>query len=294
MSFPEAPRGAEQTIELLQEAARLLLQSPLRHGAVVQLAGEGVVTIAGDLHDNLPNLARVAGAAGLDDGGHLVVQELIHGPSLHHGCDLSHRMLLRIAALVTAHPQCVHPLLGNHELAQYLKRGVSKGGGNSVEQFEDGLDFVFGDDADEVSDAIDAFILAMPLAVRTHGGVLCAHSMPDAAHMHRFDAAVLNRNPTADDLKGPFGSAYMLTWGRRYDDASLAVLADTWNVKGFVLGHMHAEMGAEVKGERAVILNSDHQRGVLLKLGLQDTFNPQKFVDAAVPLQMVPVPDGVL
>ena len=294
MTLPETPRGAEQSITLLHEAACLLLQSPLRHGAMVQLAGEGVVTIAGDLHDNLPNLARLAGAAGLEDGGHLVVQELIHGPSLHHGCDLSHRMLLRIAALVMAYPQSVHPLLGNHELAQYLKRGVSKGGGNSVEQFEDGLDFAFGGDAEAVSEAIDTFILAMPLAVRTLGGVLCAHSMPDAAHMHRFDAAVLDRNPTADDLKGPFGSAYMLTWGRRYDDASLAVLAEVWNVKGFVLGHMHAEMGAEARGERAVILNSDHERGVLLKLGMQDPFNTQRFVAGAIPLQMVPVPDGVL
>ena len=134
----------------------------------------------------------------------------------------------------------------------------------------------------------------MPLAVRTPGGVLCAHSMPEAVHMHRFDATVLDRTPAEDDLKGPFGSAYLLTWGRRYDDNSLGTLAEAWSASGFVLGHMHAEMGIERRGDLAVIVNSDHERGVLLKLSLQESFAPKELVNRAVPLQMVPLPDGAL
>ncbi len=256
------------------------------------LQGEGTLTVAGDLHDNLPNLARLATAAALDDSHHLLVQELIHGPVLHHGCDLSHRMLLRVAALVMAHPGRVHPLLGNHELAQYLKRGVSKGGGNSVEQFEDGLDLAFGDQGEAVSEAIDTFVTAMPLALRTPGGVMCAHSMPEAQHMARFDASVLHREPTQDDLAGPFGSAYLLTWGRGYTDESLDTLGATWDVNGFVLGHMHADMGVEARGTRSVIVNSDHERGVLLKLDLQAEFDAPSLVREAMPLQLVSLPEG--
>ncbi|MCH2138833.1 MAG: metallophosphoesterase [Phycisphaerales bacterium] len=291
--LPAAPRCADQSTDLLLEAASLLTSCSNRTGSMMQV-DSGTLTIAGDLHDNLAHLAKVAVHGGLDQGGHVVVQELIHGPVLHHGCDLSHRMLLRIAALVKAFPGLVHPLLGNHELAQLLKRGVSKGGGNSVVQFDDGLDLAFGDEAQKVSDAIDTFIRAMPLAVRTPGGILIAHSMPQAQHMARFDTAVLDRAVTEDDLAGPFGSAYLLTWGRNYSDETLSELAAAWDVQGFILGHMHAEMGAEARGTRAVILNSDHERGVLLQIEADTAFNATKFAMDAVPLQLISLPDGVL
>jgi hypothetical protein len=294
VSLPSAPREAREAAAVLLNAAEALHSDPSRTGSLVQLAGTGQACIAGDLHDNLPNLARLAASAALDNPTHhLVVQELIHGPDLHHGCDLSHRMLLRIAGLVLLHPGQVHPLLGNHELAQLLKRGVSKGGGNSVVQFQAGLDLAFGEDAEMVSQAIDTFVKAMPLAVRTAGGVCCAHSMPEALHMHRFDADVLQRSLSDADRAGPFGSAYLLTWGRRYDDDSLASLADAWDVTGFVLGHMHADMGVERRGERVVIINSDHERGVLLHLDLEQPFDGARFVQRATPLQMVPLPEGI-
>lgn len=295
MILPPAPREARAAAALLHEAADALLVAPGRDGCTVRIAEGSTITVSGDLHDNLANLARIASAAELDSpSNHVVVQELIHGPILHHGCDLSHRMLLRVAALVLERPGQVHPLLGNHELAQLLRRGVSKGGGNSVEQFEAGLDLAFAADADVVSEALDAFITAMPLALRTFDGVCCAHSMPEPVHMKRFDTSVFDRSLTDTDRNGPFGSAYLLTWGRRYDDESLAVLAEAWGVGGFLLGHVHAEMGAEQRGERALILNSEHERGVLLKLRPGQRFDGRAFQASAVPLQMLPVPDGAL
>jgi hypothetical protein len=293
--LPPAPRAANEAAALLHKAAEAMLQAPGRSGCTVYIPEGSTITVSGDLHDNLPNLARIAAAADLHEPtNHVVVQELIHGPILHHGCDLSHRMLVRVAALILAHRGQVHALLGNHELAQLLRRGVSKGGGNSVKQFEAGLDLAFGDDADLVSDALDAFITAMPLAIRTADGVCCAHSMPEPVHMGRFDETVFDRAMTDDDRQGPFGSAYLLTWGRRYDDDSLGVLAQAWGVDGFLLGHVHAQMGAERRGERALILNSEHERGVLLKLRPGQHFNGQALEMAAIPLQMLPVPDGAL
>lgn len=295
MSLPPAPRQASAAADLLHEAAASLLHAPCRSGSIVRLEEGCAVTVSGDLHDNLVNLARIASTADLaTPSNHVVVQELIHGPELLHGCDLSHRMLLRIAGLVLAHPGKVHPLLGNHELAQLLRRGVSKGGGNSVEQFQAGLELAFADESAAVSDAIDAFIRAMPLALCTAEGVCCAHSMPEPIHMKRFDPGVFDRELTDEDRAGPFGSAYLLTWGRRWDDQSLDELASHWGVEGFILGHVHAEMGVAVRGRRAIILNSDHARGVLVNLRPGAAFNGEALAASATPLQMISVPDGAV
>ena len=293
--LPPAPSEANAAADLLHEAAEVLLSAPNREGCTVRTPEGSTITVSGDLHDNLPNLARIAAAADLQEpSNHVVVQELIHGPILHHGCDLSHRMLLRVAALILAHRGQVHPLLGNHELAQLLRRGVSKGGGNSVEQFEAGLDLAFADDAELVSGALDVFITAMPLALRTADGVCCAHSMPEPVHLSRFDTGVFDRLLTDADREGPFGSAYLLTWGRRYNDESLGVLAEAWDVEGFLLGHVHAEMGAECRGERALILNSEHERGTLLKLRPGQRFDGPLLQGSAIALQMLAVPEGAL
>ena len=70
---------------------------------------------------------------------------MIHGERLLNGMDFSYRMLGRVAQLVIDWPDQVHPILANHELAQLTGRGVSKGAGNSVELFNDALEFVFGE-----------------------------------------------------------------------------------------------------------------------------------------------------
>ncbi|MCH2135370.1 MAG: metallophosphoesterase [Phycisphaerales bacterium] len=294
MSLPSAPRDATEAAALLNEAAATLLNTPGRQGSVVRLADQSRTTVSGDLHDHLINLARIVSAAQLDSpANHVVVQELIHGPQLTHGCDMSHRMLLRIAALVQAYPGQVHPLLGNHELAQLLRRGVSKGGGNSVEQFVSGLEMVFADEAQLVSDAIDTFIRAMPLALITAEGICCAHSMPEPRLMGRFDTEVLDRPLTDIDRDGPFGSAFLLTWGRGHDDESLDTLAEAWRVEGFVLGHVHVDMGIAARGRRAVILNSEDDYGVLVQLLPNQPFEAKGLKQAAVPLQSIAIPEGV-
>src|SRR5687767_13490267 len=96
-------------------------------------------------------------------------------------------MLARVAELVMRYPGQVHPLLANHELAQMTGRGVSKGAGNSVVLFNDGLEYVFGDECEAVSTALKEFIAAMPLALLSESGVFCAHSLPAPHAMQNFD-----------------------------------------------------------------------------------------------------------
>ena len=218
---------------------------------------------------------------------HVLLQELIHGDRLVNGLDFSFRMLARVALAVLAHPGQVHPVLGNHELAQYTRRAVSKGAGNNIEHFEGGVEWVFGDDTDLVLSAIDVFFAAMPLGVLTESGLLCTHSLPDAARMNGFDASVIERKLVREDYEGITGSAWMLTWGRSHDPEVLESLALGWGVKTFCIGHQHVEQGIRCDGPRLVALNSDHARGVAVPWDLARVPSPSDIESSAIFLQTV-------
>ncbi len=261
---------ADRMTDLFEDAAAALRGAACRSGSAVRLPARGRLVATGDLHDNPFHLEKIIRIAKLDAGPdrHVVLHEMIHGERLINGMDFSYRMLGRVAELVVARPEQVHPVLANHELSQMTGRGVSKGAGNSVELFRDALEFVFGDRSVEVSDAIEGFIRAMALAVVSEGGVLCAHSLPAEAMMNRFDAGVLDRELTDEDYAAPDGSAYMMTWGRGYTREQVEALAERWSVRLFCLGHQHAATGIEIPGPRVVILNSDHERATVRPLDL--------------------------
>jgi len=283
-------QSAGEIAALFTEASDALLQSPARTGCRVDLPNHGHLLIAGDLHDHLPNYHRLRAAAQLDHPDHhLVLQELIHGPTLTHGCDMSWRMLARVARLLLDHPGQVHPLLGNHENSQLTGVGVTKGGGNSVEQFEDGVRWRFGDDWELVGMAIHRFLESMPLAVRTAHGLQCSHSLPDAVLMGRFDADILNRDIEPGDRRGPDGAAYLMTWGRRFSDEQVASLASDWGVSSFVIGHVRIDGGMQRMGAQVVALASDHEGGAALLVDLASRVDIDEIISNVIPLQLMPV-----
>jgi hypothetical protein len=277
---------AESVIALLDGAAERIAGSRYADHCVVRLPAAGRLVATGDLHDNPFHLEKIVRVARLDASRdhHVVLHEMIHSEKLVNGMDFSYRMLARVAELVTAYPDQVHPVLANHELAQMTRKGVSKGAGNSVELFEDGLEFVFGERSEEVAGAIRALIRAMPIAVISGGGVLCAHSLPDARMMPRFDTALFERDLDDEDYLAPHGAAYLMTWGRGYDDAQVETLAKRWNVRLFCLGHQHAETGIEMRGKRVIVLNSDHERATVLPLDLADVPGAEEALMHAIPL----------
>lgn len=287
-------RDAGAVIDLFDEAARSLRGTPMRAHSIVRLASHGRLIVTGDLHDNPLNLRKIIALAKLDQSldHHLVVHEMIHGDKLVNGLDLSHRMLAHVAELVLQFPGQVHPLLANHELAQMTGKGVTKGAGNSVELFNDGLEYVFGDDAFDVAVAIGQFIQAMPLALISTsygktsggGGVLCAHSLPSARMMSHFDPGIFERDLKPDDYAAPFGSAHLMVWGRSHTAEQIEQLANCWNVSLFCLGHEHVEDGIRIKPPRLVILNSDHERGRVLTLDLANLPDATDALLYAVPL----------
>jgi len=285
-------KSAAEVMGILRKAADALRSSPHRAGSVFRLPNSGRVLVTGDLHDNPDNLSRIVKLACLKSpGNHLILHEIIHSEHLVNRVDLSHRMLLRVAALIVSYPNQVCLLLANHELAQMTGKGVSKGGGDSVALFNDGLAFAYGDGWTQVAEAIKALIRALPLAARSDAGLLCAHSLPGPRP--GFDPAVLDRDLTDEDYRwrtdvGVAGSAYLMVWGRGYSAEQVETLASRWGVKLFCLGHEHVANGIEARGPRVVVLNSDHEFATALPIDLAGVPTAEEAVMSAIRLRSVP------
>jgi hypothetical protein len=288
------PNDAGAAVDLLDRAAEAMRACPHRSGCAVRLEARGRLIATGDLHDNPFHLEKIIAVARLEASpdNHVVMHEMIHGERLLNGMDFSYRMLARVARLVIAHPEQVHPVLANHELAQMTGRGVSKGAGNSVQLFNDALDYVFGDDTVDVAGAINGFIRAMPIALLSdgcagEGGVLCAHSLPMETMMRHFDLDLIDRDLTEEDYQAPHGSAYLMVWGRRHTVEQVEQLAERWGVKLFCLGHEHAETGIEMRGPRLLILNTDHERATVLPVDLAAVPTAEEAFIHALPLAAI-------
>jgi len=264
-------------VAVFEQAAQASLDASCRQGSIDVVREPASLIATGDLHDNPVHLAKVAQVAGVieDDAGematpsHLTLHELIHSDRLIAGCDMSYRALAKAAKFKVDAPERVHVLLANHELAQIVGAGVVKNGVRCVDAFNAGLDYVFAAEAERVNEAINGFIRSMPLALRCcgeRGDVLCSHSLPSPAQMGRFDMSVIERELTDEDYQPRTGSAHMMVWGRGYDDEQLEDLVERWGVRLFLLGHEHAENGILVVPPCAVVLNSDHERGVYLPI----------------------------
>lgn len=264
---------AVRAASVLHAGARANRAASCRRGSIDLIRAPGRLIATGDIHDNPQNLSRLIDAAGLGTGdpAHLVLHEIIHPPVLEaDGSDWSHRALIRVAQLKADHPEHVHVLLANHELAQAMGSLIHKNGVRVVDAFDAGLDRAFGREARLVRTAIHEFVMSMPLALRAEcpqGDILCAHSLPGPAIMGRFDASVLSRElrPNDYDRGGP---AYAMVWGRGYDDDQLEDLTERWGINLFILGHEHAPGGYALVEPNAIVLNSDHDRGVYLPIDL--------------------------
>ncbi len=279
--------NADEVVDALRAGADACRTASCRQGSIDLIESPGQLIATGDTHDHPRNFNAVVAAAGLDgefgsEEKHLTLHEIIH-PELpdDQPIDYSFRGLTRIAWLKSEYPELVHVLLANHELAQAIGSGIMKNGLRVVDAFNAGVNEIFGIDADRVHDAIRDFVFSMPLALRCRcpqGDILCAHSLPGPAMMGRFDASILERDLTMDDYQPRAGSAHMMVWGRGYDADQLEDLTERWGVNLFILGHEHAEKGYEVVEPNAIVLNTDHARGVYLPVDLDG----EPTVDACV------------
>ena len=294
-------RDAGAVADALRRGAAAMRSCACRRGSieVVELSGAmrgtpaGTLIATGDLHDNPLHLSRLMHAAGMEDAAsdpaHLTLHELIHGDRLVNGLDYSYRVLARVAHLKATFPERVHVLLANHEMAQAFGQHVAKEGVRCNEAFDEALDVAFGDDAAIVREAANAFVRAMPIAARfrcagVDGDVLCAHSLPPPELMERFDLGVLERELVDEDYAARRGSSHLMMWGRGQTREQLAMLAERWGVRLFLLGHERAEEGVLMLGENAVVLNSDHERGVYARVDVCGAASVERVMEGVVGL----------
>jgi hypothetical protein len=135
------------------------------------------------------------------------------------------------------------------------------------------------------AEAISDFVRAMPLALRCDNGLFVSHSVPSPALAKYFDLRVLERDLCDEDLDGPHGAAYLMTWGRQQTAEHLEALAREWGVRTFIVGHTFVESGAEFRSPNMLILNSDHPRGRVLEIDLASPVSDAAaLVDRALPL----------
>eukprot|EP00752_Nemacystus_decipiens_P014521 g12930.t1 len=280
--------------DLLNQTAELNRSDPKRTACVVDLPDRGQLLATGDLHDNAPALQRVIKRARLDQSPdhHVVLHELIHGPTRLNGMDFSIRTLARACAVKLAYPEQVHFLLSNHELAQRRQEHVFKEGGSDVDAFNEGLAHLFGDDeALLVHEAFNAYVDSLLLAVRCANGVMVAHSLPSPRKITSFDKAVLQRQLEEADYAAN-GAAHLMVWGRHQNEKIAQELAEAWSVSTFVLGHQSAEMGWDEKAHNILILNSDHSHGVCLPIDLSQPVTRDALSEHAVPINGIRFHDG--
>lgn len=252
--------------DMFRQAAELNADDPRRQGNVVHLDAQDDVVVAGDIHGHRMGLAKALRYADVraNPSRRLVLQEIIHGPQDERtGHDRSMELLQRAVRLQTEHPERVLFLLGNHDVAEITGNEITKDGRGYCKSFQAGLEYLYEDAAGEVREALEAFLLSLPLAVRCPNGVWLSHSLPSPNRMEEAGTEILDRATTPDDLRRGRG-AYEWTWGRRQSTEQVEKLAEQLGVRFFVLGHQPCEQGSQQVGRRVLLLASDHSRGCLL------------------------------
>jgi hypothetical protein len=275
--------------ESFRKAADLNGRDPRRNGNVVGIAAGCEVIAAGDVHGHQANLDRIIACAELPnhEGRRLVLQEILHAlpdSQGHTGHDHSVEVLLQAVRLKIAHPEQVIFLLGNHDIAQRLGNEITKRGRGVCRQFVAGVRDAVGEaGAAEVLEAIEAFLLSMPIAARTPGGVLMCHTLPTPRRMGLAGESIPD-GPYDDKALRRGGRVYEWTWGRKQTPEQVEHLAERLGVGFFILGHRHIDSAYEMIGEKAIILTAEHDRGCLLRFSSDAALTAEDLPRCLVPL----------
>lgn len=250
---------AERILTTLRRALQHFRDTPGRRGRFVALEGVSEVFVGGDLHGNLENFRRLLPLANLAQNPqrHFVLQEVIHSP-YHYpaGGDKSHQLLDLLAALKCQFPRQVHFLLGNHELAQYTQRRISKGDSDLNQSFREGVGTAYGARAAEVYAVYLELLALVPVALRTPNRILLSHSLPPASKMEAFDPAALEREVSSEADLLPGGSVHSVVWGRDTRAETVAAYLAKMDADLLISGHVPCDNGFDTPNDRQLILDS--------------------------------------
>lgn len=278
----------KELIIALEHGCRANRANRWRQGNVIELHGPGEIVMTGDMHGSAVNFDKLVRLARLSENPdrHLVIHELLHSSDAMNGECHSYQLVGRAAELKWRFPDQVHYLLGNHAMAQVSRDEILKGGQPMVRALNSGLFAAFPEKASLVTQALDEFLLSLPIAVRTSNRVWMSHSLPADRHVNRFDDVVFKKELTREDFRRDV-SLRSLTWDRGQSDDGIEKLSDRWGVDMFIVGHQPQSEGYERRGERLGILASDHSKGCFLPFDLAETYSPDELFGRIKPLASI-------
>ena len=279
----------QSIIQLLVEGAEANRSDRFRKGNVIELPGEGEVVLTGDIHGHRRNFERIVNFCDLASHPerHVVLQEVIHGgPADEAGGCLSYKLLFEAVRYKIRFPGQVHFLMSNHDTAFITSNEVMKDGRRMNESMVGALGREFGGRGGDVGKAISEYLFSQALGVRCENGVWASHSLPNDRHMDVFDMEIFERAVERADLESP-GSVYLLLWGRRQSEESLAELASMLGVSTFVVGHQPQPEGYARAGKNLLIINSEHNHGCILPIGLGRSYSVDELIECIVPLASI-------
>lgn len=279
----------KEIIAALENGAKANRQDPYRKGNIIHLHDPGEVIMTGDLHGNQKNFDRLVRFAQLQKhpNRHLILHELLHSTSTNALNECHSYLLKAQAAQIKAQfPRQVHFLLGNHAMAQISRDEVLKSGQPMLRALNTALHASCGEYAPLVIQALDDFLLSLPLAARTDNRIWMSHSLPSIRHLSHFDDTIFQKKLTLDDMKNNT-SLHALIWDRSHTTACLEKLQQLWDVDMFIVGHQPQAQGCARPHENMIILASDHSHGCFLPFKLKRTYSPDDLFNLVRPLASV-------
>ena len=276
----------KEIIAAFEQGALANRQNKHRKGNLIHLTAPGDVIMTGDLHGQERNFEKLLRYADLDNHPqrHLVLHELLHSAE-NTSVDQCHsyRLLAWAAQLKADFPDQVHIILGNHAIAQRCRDEVLKNGQPMVRALNTAISCTFAEKSALVIQALDDFIMSIPLAIRTENRIWLSHSLPSQRHIKDFNNAIFDKHITLEDMQSN-PSLHALTWDRAYNPASLQQLKGLWDVDIFVIGHQPEPNGYSCHHQCLVILASEHSKGCYLPFKLHCSYSPDEFFALVKPI----------
>lgn len=285
--------SAKEIIDILKQARELNLNDPYRKGNVIYLPNYGQVVMTGDLHGYEPNFEKIKKFADLGryHPRHIILHELIHAPRMATDSeDCSCRLLIDAAIWKIQFPEQVHFILGNHDLAQITGKEILKNNGTSISAFNQWIEKRYQESFQEILEAINEFLLSLPLAVKTPNRIMLSHSLPQDKAIEKFDLTILERNWKQEDLLAG-GSVYEFVWGRKHSLEGLAKLSELFDVKFFIVGHQRQEEGCFLVDKKMIILASDHPLGCFITIDLAKDYSFEELTKNIYSFYQIPTED---
>jgi hypothetical protein len=167
---------------------------------------------------------------------------------------MSHAVLEDVARLKVRHPDRVHFILGNHELAELTDYPIQKNRQMLNVLFRMGLRHMYGAASEMVRLAMLPFFQSCPLAVRTAQGIFISHSVPEFVDARPFDTSIFARRLESSDYT-EHSEVFQLVWGRDYRQTNAQAFADLVDAKILINGHEPCIDGYCVPNDIQVIVD---------------------------------------